>query len=288
MMLHLASPTLQRGAEGKLRADHRDELTKQLRRVLRGTIFADGSKSRIDADRLGFAWIGLDAGDRALLGVAASGIAGLAALALATDCDPEVPVGAREPDDNYYAMAVAAAYDLLSGDSNPYFKNAVWDRIDAVRARFGTRLPLSERKGVDRDGEHRPLVEIMAEDEASLSVRTVTNPGGRLIADHNPEQHIGNAFVWEQPPSSSRILDGGNADKPDEGLSNDAIADLYRRGVDVVREGAGIDYLLPTALLAYRKGAFRHELLASRDAPRVDTQAERLAGRTSTAADYLP
>lgn len=283
MMLHLALPTLQRGAEGKLPASHRAELVKQLRRVLRGTIFADGSKSRIDADRLGFAWVGMDAGDRALLAAASGTTLGIATLLLATDCDPEVPVGAREPDYNYYIMAVTAAYDLLDGDSNPYFKTAVWERIDAVRARFGTRLPLSERK-VGEGAERRPLVEIVA----PLSVRSATNPGGRLIADHNPEQHIGSAFVWEQPPSSSRILDGGNADRLDEGVSNDAIADLYRRGVDVVREGSGIDYLLPTALLAYRKGVFRQELLDSRDDRRVDTQAERLAGRTSTAADYLP
>jgi len=82
---------------------------------------------------------------------------------------------------------------------------------------------------------------------------TVSNLPRSLVADHNPHGWLGNAFAWEREPDCTsggcprRLKSGSYAALPDGAVSGAA-----GRNVDALRHGAGLDFLLPTALLLDR------------------------------------
>jgi hypothetical protein len=107
-------------------------------------------------------------------------------------------------------------------------------------------------------------------------VWSVDNSDGKIILNHNPFGKIGSAFVWEsapgQPPDYSGWVMGGGSNGH-LGLSDGQIEETYNRNVDVMREGAGLDFLMPTALLHYKKGMFAPDILGiMHDPALVDTK----------------
>ncbi|TAK80905.1 MAG: hypothetical protein EPO12_08275 [Aquabacterium sp.] len=76
--------------------------------------------------------------------------------------------------------------------------------------------------------------------------------GGPLLAFHDLDWHLGSGFSWENAPGAGRRPNGGA--NGDDGLCEGDLYSLWSTGIDAAREASGVDYLLPTALLAYRKG----------------------------------
>lgn len=249
-MLHLAQIGLQRHAEGKSRSA--DDLVREMRRLTRGVIFADQSQTGFDADEfaLAYATNGLLHRVAGVLFAAIDWLPG-------TGCNlKDKHVGSRsEQDFNYYVLAVAHAYNLMDGDSNPVFRNELPLRIEQARAQFGPDLPLSERK------DAYTLPRVFAAYTPGVwwpqafdrrAARGGNSAEGRdFIAYHNMAGFIGGAFAWEHEPNARKANGGADGD---EGLCQSEIMGAWAKGLDVVREGPGLDYLLPTAILAYQKG----------------------------------
>ena len=313
MFLHMASIVLQREADGRLGGI--GDFKTQLRRLLRGVLYGKAS-TRFNLERFALAYFAdlpaivdhaAEAGVLALPGRVIVGTASGAALAgvlsspLTLGLSPLAPLGgalaalfsgcelkggwqlgsAGFEDLNYWALAITHAYDVMKGDSNPVFSDRLPGMIETVKAQFGPDLPLSERKNSDKV----PLVFDLAYDKVWDGVQPVRG-NASLIGRHNPQGYIGTSFAWESGTldgrQDSRRFDGGR--DGDEALSNDEIACQYEKNVDVAREAAGLDYLLPTALLAYRKGG-AHLGDVSGVGERTHT---RLNARTTLPAEAVP
>jgi hypothetical protein len=258
-MLHLAQIGLQRNAEGKTKSA--DDLVTEMRRLTRGVIYADHSQTGFDADRFALAY----ATDGLVHGLADVGFAAIDWLP-GTGCNlKDKHVGSRSVEDfNYYVLAIAQAYDLMAGDSNKTFQDQLPLRIDQARAQFGPDLPLSERKddyAVPRVfGSYTPGVWYPQAFDRRAAFGSSTIAGRNLIAYHNMSDFLGGFFAWEHEPAA-RLANGGA--EGDEGLCQSDILAAWAQGQDMVREGPGLDYMLPTALLAYRKqGQFLTEVNA--------------------------
>jgi hypothetical protein len=68
----------------------------------------------------------------------------------------------------------------------------------------------------------------------------------RLPLNHNPEDRLGKKFVWEKGPNN-RIL--GQVNKEGEAVTKDVLWQFYKKGVDIIKEGAGLGLMWPTVLM---------------------------------------
>jgi len=168
---------------------------------------------------------------------------------LLTD-DVDLRIGTRDRALDYYGAAISARYGLQSGDQ------LVWAIRDQLEGRWNVALPLSQRH--DETGGVRLPRSDGTDIELTIpatNLWSATNPQGRVIGDHNPPaptRLFGSNFVWEKnfPPPDSKWLQNAGGDGGD-GVHADMLAGVLRRNVDLAREGGGLDWLLPTALVGH-------------------------------------
>ncbi|MHC4182740.1 MAG: Ig-like domain-containing protein [Planctomycetota bacterium] len=180
-----------------------------------------------------------------------------------------------DPHGDYYAAAVALAYelpeyyeefdcpdiveipefgpasvcdDICREYSEPKFEyyRLLYDSITLIRKRFTNDLPVGKRAICDGGDNYEKIC--FYQDYCT---------GGTcwVFVEHNKYYKIGKAFVWEAgPDGSSRLQDGGGnqGDLMADGLWNSELRKLYDKGIDAVKEGAGLGYLFPTILLHRR------------------------------------
>jgi hypothetical protein len=185
-------------------------LKREMRKVIMGVV-RGGSSTKINI---------LDVGGGFLRELAEPILAG-GITEHVCDFEIDVPVGTRTPEDDYYAAAVALANDLPethpTPDRRPGITADLFAVINRVQNQFAPGLPVGERQGV----------------------------GGNT---HNPAGKLGTDFMWEKTPESGDRVEGGGTE-PGAGVFDRDIAALSSRGYDAMREGGGLDYLLPSVLL---------------------------------------
>lgn len=140
-------------------------------------------------------------------------------------CEYTFDFGTRTADGDFYSAAVARAYtlpdtyDQASQDRRQHMWILIDDTIRYVPDKFASDLAVGERQK-DVSG----------------------------YIDHNPDpKKIGTTFMWEHG------VDGYIKGHEDGlcGLANVKIQDLIDRGYDAMKEGAGLDYLWPQALIGF-------------------------------------
>jgi hypothetical protein len=207
-------------------SDRIEEIKKEMRRFIRGVLFPQVALTRIDLDQILDAYLGSWTPIHASM---------------------EVAVGAQGAVPDYYAAAIAKAYDLFPSENTQSRLDVL---IGEVRGMLADSPPVGQRGGIADVTVH--------------DVWSVENSDGKIILNHNPFGKLGKAFVWESAPRqapgySGWVQDGGS--DGGLGLSNGLIEETYIRQVDVMLEGAGLGFLMPTALLHYKKGMFASDIL---------------------------
>jgi hypothetical protein len=122
---------------------------------------------------------------------------------------------------------------------------------------FAPDLPVGERRRlIDFDS-----IEYTIEDVNEYFAKYCSGyeSPGKVVQDHNPGRYIGAAFMWEH--GIKEMQDGGK--NGNNGLYDFEILNTYTRRsitsipgappscVDMMREGAGLDWFLPMALLGH-------------------------------------
>jgi hypothetical protein len=139
------------------------------------------------------------------------------------DLSPRVT---HDPEDDLYAAAVAWRY-LLDVP-----KDLMKRAIDGALNKFWTDLPVGTR-----------------------TENLKTPP---IINDHNPDDLWGHRFCWERTPGNrtnehsvdeSKYENDKEIYLPDNGLWNSQISEMHEKGIDVMIEAPGMDYLYPRILL---------------------------------------
>jgi len=232
MLLHVFQ--LGMADEQNRQSDRISQIRQEMRRLVRGVVFPEVSKTRINLDQLLDAYVG---------------------IWTPTYAEPEIEVGVRGGDsEDYYAAAVAKAYDLFPAQSTRQRLDTLLQQMPA--AFMDGSLPIGERRlciGGDADGS-------MCDSDG-----TCAGAGQCRGIVHNPNLKIGGAFCWEKE-KGNRIQGGGGPAPSSE------IRTLYSRGLDAVREGAGLDYMFPTALLRFKaqwydRPVFEYFLTENRNFP---------------------
>jgi hypothetical protein len=108
-------------------------------------------------------------------------------------------------------------------------------------------FPVGEKTCKGLEGEEEKICKAC---DRSDQVKIENYASYGIVTDHNPARHIGNGFLWEGHPKNGDITgatQGGGANG-NSGLFDDQIIAKYKQRVDVMREGAGLGFLLPYIL----------------------------------------
>jgi hypothetical protein len=188
-------------------------------------------------------------------------------LALFCNNTPEERIGTAQGEANAYAAVIA----LMCGLSNEYdheadrrdFSNLICTAVQQTIAKFSKTLPIGDDRNLNyvydasgalvRDGNGQYVwcdIDNPTNLEAGQTCKSVKRVNH--IPSLNPDGALGKVFCWESFPTE-RVMGGGTEG---DGLLNAQIIDSYQQSPSIVvmKEGAGLDYLLPMSMLIRLSG----------------------------------
>lgn len=226
---------------------------REMGRLIAGVLGTETQRTHIDLHSLVNSYLGFPIDLAILLG---------AGTWVDTDESESIEVGTENAVADYYAAAIAQKYDLFSKDTFPYpYVSGFMSEsvVDEYEANLMTLLNASIQQAKGDLAIFSPIGQPDHLLEPHHNVLSSENENGTIIPDHNPEKKLGSAFAWEFAPGLDdnglpNRMQGGKAEG-NLGVTDGMVVTIYDMGLDLVKEGAGLDYMLPTMLLAQSMGA---------------------------------
>jgi len=186
-----------------------------------------------------------------------------------------LPVGTANPDRDFYSAAIADIYDLdeiyepvhhISGSANEEYWElitGVTNGVTGISADYATANPVKTPIcDICSGGTHNgDVCDDSDPDTGQVSTADCVASGGicksietlriahNLPLNHNPDELLGSSFIWERDAGhwQGRKIEFRSYNDWN-GLGFEEIISLHERGRDLMVEGAGLGYLLPTML----------------------------------------